>query len=99
MDKNVADDELEKLGRVAAETVAGASSVQEVEVARGEDSLDRPVYYFTFLIELDRDRQRAGLVRTRIVQKLRDELVARGDGHYPIIRMLNRTDWDKRASA
>ncbi len=91
--------ELEAMGRDAAEAVAGAGSIANVKVARGEDSFDRPIYYFTYLIEQDRVRQRLGLVRTRIVQKLRDALIARQDPHYPMIRMLNRADWDKGAGA
>jgi hypothetical protein len=97
--------ELEKLGRDAARQVAGEGIVARVEVVPGEDSSERPVYYFSFLIDQDRfsflidqdrARQRAGLVLTRLVQKLRDELIARGDGRYPVIQMLSRTDWDRR---
>jgi hypothetical protein len=91
--------ELEKLGRDAARQVAGEGAVAQVEVVLGEDSSERPVYYFSFLIDQDRARQRAGLVRTRLVQKLRDELIARGDERYPVIQMLSRTDWDRRAGA
>jgi hypothetical protein len=90
--------DLQQLGRDAAQYIAGKDAVQEVEVVTGED-FDRPVYYFSFLIDQDRARQRAGLLRTRLVQKLRDELIARNDEHHPVIRILNRTDWDKRASA
>jgi hypothetical protein len=89
---------LEQLGRDAAQHIAGPEAVQEVEVVSGED-FDRPVYYFSFLIDQDRSRQRAGLLHSRLVQRLRDELIARNDGHYPVIRILNREDWDKRASA
>jgi hypothetical protein len=91
--------ELEKLGRDAAQQVAGDDAVAQVEVVPGEDSDERPVYYFSFLIDQDRARQRPGLVWIRLVQRLQDELVARGDGHYPVIRILDRTDWDKRAGA
>jgi hypothetical protein len=91
--------ELEELGRAAAEQVAGPDAVEQVEVRWGEDASDRPVYYFSFLIDQDRARQRAGLVRTRLLQKLRDDLVARGDGRYPVIRILSREDWDRRSDA
>ena len=90
--------DLEQLGRDAAQHVAGEEAVQEVEVMAGEES-ERPVYYFSFLIDQDRARQRAGLLRSRLIQELRDGLIARNDGHYPIIRILSRADWDKRASA
>jgi hypothetical protein len=91
--------ELEKIGRDAAQQVAGEGAVAQVEVVPGEDSDERPAYYFSFLIDQDRARQRPGLVFTRLIQKLRDELIARGDGHYPVIRILDRTDWDKRKGA
>ena len=91
--------DLEKLGREAAQQVAGKGAVEDVEVVAGEDLSERPVYYFSFLIDQARARQRAGLVLTRLVQKLRDELIARGDGHYPVIRILSRTDWDRRKDA
>jgi hypothetical protein len=91
--------ELEELGQAAAEDVAGPGAVERVEVTRGEDASERPVYYFSFLIDQDRARQRAGLVRTRLIQKLRDDLVARGDGHYPVIQILNKADWAARANA
>jgi hypothetical protein len=90
---------LEKLGLDAAEHAAGKGSVERVEVVSGEDSSDRPVYYFSFLIDQDRARQRAGLVRTRLIQKLRDDLIALRDGHYPVIRILSRTDWDRHGDA
>jgi hypothetical protein len=91
--------DLEKLGRDIAQHIAGASAVEQVEVVPGEDSSDRPVYYFSFLIDQNRAVQRAGLVRIRLAQTLRDELAARGDAHYPIIRILDRTDWNRRARA
>jgi len=91
--------DLEKLGREAAEYVAGAGVVEQVEVTRGEDASDRPVYFFAFLIDQGRARQRAGLLRTRLVQKLRDDLVSREDGHFPVIQILSKEDWAKRANA
>jgi len=98
MNQSAATD-LQKLGRDAAQDVAGVDTVEEVEVVSGEDSTDRPVYKFYFLIEKAPAKQRAGLLRTRLVQRLRDELAARGDTHYPIIHILSRTDWEKRAVA
>jgi hypothetical protein len=91
--------ELEELGRAAAVTVAGDAAVEQVEVEAGEDSSDRPVYYFSFLIDRDRSQKRPGLLYTRLVQKLRDDLVARGDEHLPVIRIFSREDWNKRANA
>jgi hypothetical protein len=91
--------DLEELGRAAAETVAGAGAVEQVEVEDGADSSDRPVYYFSFLIDWDRSQKRPGLLYSRLVQRLRDDLVARGDDHLPLIRIFDRKDWYKRANA
>jgi len=95
---DVATAELEQLGRDAARLVAGDAAVAEVEVVAGE-SADRPAYFFSFLIDPDRATQRLGLIHTRLVQRLRDELIARNDAHYPVIRLLDRADWGKRAGA
>jgi hypothetical protein len=91
--------DLEELGRAAAGTVAGDDAVEQVEVEVGEDSSDRPVYYFSFLINRDRGQKRPDLLYTRLVQKVRDDLVARGDDHLPLIRIFSREDWSKRANA
>jgi hypothetical protein len=93
------ESKLEALGRAAAEQVAGDEAVAEVEVERGEDGSERPVVYFSFLIEQDRTQQRAGLIRTRLVQKLRDDMVAGGYGELPVVRVLSREDWNKRSNA
>jgi hypothetical protein len=90
---------LEKLALKAAEAAAGSGSVERVEVVSGEDDSDRPVYYFSFLIDQDRAQHRPGLVLTRLFQRLSDDLIAISDGHYPVVRILNRTDWDRRGSA
>ena len=92
-------DPLEKLALDAAEDVAGKGSVEQVEIVSGEEASGRPILHFSFLIDQGRARQRAGLVRTRLVQRLRDDPIAQGYGQYPIVRILNRTDWDRRANA
>jgi hypothetical protein len=94
LDQALAAD-LQALGRDAARDVAGEESVEGVEVTIGEGVSDRPAYQFTFLI--NQSRERPGLVRIRLGQKLKDALAARGDEHYPMLRILNRADWDKRA--
>lgn len=93
-----ANTDIESLGRVAAEEVAGKEAVEGVEVTSGYE-FDRPVYRFTFLIDQSRAKQRAGLVRTRLIQKLRDALDAREDERHPMIRILDRLDWDQHRSA
>ncbi len=94
-----AETELLAIGREAARQVVGEDAGEHVEVRDGLDSTDQLAYYFTFLVDRDRERQRAGLVRTRLVQKLRDALMARGDDHYPVVQILDRADWEKRAGA
>ncbi len=95
----IAETELAEIGRAAAAHVAGLGTVDRVRVVTGQDSTDHPVYFFSFLIDQDRDPQRVGLTRVRLVQKLRDALIARDDGHYPIVEILNRADWEQRESA
>ncbi len=91
--------DLERLGFDAAQEVTGKDAVKQVEVASGEDLFERPAYFFSFLIDQGLARQRAGLVRIRLMQKLLDELTARDDGHLPVIQILNQEDWDKRSVA
>jgi hypothetical protein len=88
--------DLKILGLSAAGAVMGEGLAEEVDVTEGTDSSDLPAYFFNFMFEQDRDRQRAALVRTRLAQKIRDMLIDRGDGHYPFVRVLRREDWGKR---
>lgn len=92
----IADMDLVELGRKAAELVPGLGTVERVKVTHRLDSTDRPAYYFSFLIERKGDREQAVQARIRLGQKLRDELLARDDDHYPYIKILNREDWEKR---
>ncbi len=92
-------EQLRELGREAAMHVVGADAVQEVDVTAGEDSLDRPAYYFSFVIDQSLAEQGAGLVRIRLIQRLLDNLEEQGDTHHPIIRILSRETWAKRANA
>jgi hypothetical protein len=91
MDQMVASD-LEALGLDVARQIAGADAVEQVSVTTDQDSDDRPVYRFSFLIDPDRSQARMGLVRIRLRQTLRDALVARGDEHSPVIQFLERAD-------
>jgi hypothetical protein len=91
--------DLKKLARDAAVDIAGPEAFEQVEVETVVDLDDRPAYYFIFLIDQERAWQRPGMVRTRLSQRLREELEARGDEHRPLLRMLDRSDWDKRGSA
>ena len=98
MNEDIATD-LAKIGRDAARQIAGEGTVERVEVVSGEDFDGDPVYHFWFLFDQDRSRERPGLVRIRLIQTLRDELIARGDERLPVIHMLDRADRDKRAGA
>jgi hypothetical protein len=95
----LADTDLVEIGRNVAQHVAGAGTVERVKVSAGQDSTDRPAYFFSFLIDRYRDGERAGLIRIRLEQKLRDELMARDDGHHPIVQVLNRADWEQHEGA
>jgi hypothetical protein len=92
---NPIDLDLEQIGRDAAAAVAGAENVEAVEAREIEDWTDKPAYFFSFLIEQDRDRLGPGVLRTRLAQRLRDELTARGDYRYPLVQIINRDDWGK----
>lgn len=90
---------LVKLGRAAAEDIAGRDAVEDVAVVPGADYGYRPIYRFSFLLDQSRIAQRVGLVRLRLTQRLHDELIAMGDEHYPRVQILDRADWSKRAVA
>ena len=81
--------DLMQLGRAAAEEVVGKGNVERVEVAPGEDALERPAYQFSFIIDLVRADQRPGLILSRLVQKLRDKLVEQHDERTPIVRITS----------
>ncbi|MBD0273524.1 MAG: hypothetical protein ICV73_16545 [Acetobacteraceae bacterium] len=91
--------DLPQLGREAAERVPGLGKVEKVSVWFGQDSADEPAVYFSFLIDQGQDRQQAGLIRTRLIQELRDELLARGQERYPIEQVLDRADWERQFGA
>ena len=88
-----------KLGRDAAEDIAGKDAVEDIAVVPSADYEYRPIYRFSFLLDQSRIVQRIGLVRLRLTQRLHDELIAMGDEHYPRIEILDRADWSKRAVA
>jgi hypothetical protein len=91
--------DLEQLARDAAREIAGPEALEQVEVETVTDLDDRPAYHFTFLLNPERVEQHAGLTKIRLGLRLLDDLTARGDEHRPLIRILDRTDWEKRGSA
>jgi hypothetical protein len=99
LDLNKASEELTELGRAAAEEVVGMGNVEQVEVVPGEDAFQHPAYHFSFLIDHARVDLRPGLILSRVIQKLRDKLQDKQDEHFPIVRILNREDWDKHTRA
>jgi len=95
----LADSELTELGRDVARQLVGADKVKAVEVETGLDASDEPAYHFWFRWDPDPDWPLMGLMRIRLGQKLRDELLSRGDASYPFIHILTKQDWDKRDGA
>ncbi len=91
--------DVETLGRDAAQHVADLGFVELITVVAEEDWLDRPIYRFDYLIDRGIDWKRAGLIRTRLAQKLRDELTALGDVHHPSIQIVSQADLSNRISA
>jgi hypothetical protein len=90
-----AETELTEIARTAASKVAGLGTVERVKVTTRLDSTDKPVYYFSFLIDRDRDPEAGVWPRIRLGQKLRDELIARDDYQYPYISVHDRAGWEK----
>ena len=94
-----ADINLEVIARVAVRRVTGDDLAEQVQVMAGEDSADRPALYFSFMIDRARDRQRMGLLHTRLTQMLRDLLIDTKVAEYPIVEIVSRADWDQRTGA
>ena len=90
--------DLEILAADAVRESAGPEAFGRVEVEIGVDVRYRPADEFTFLINQDRAKPRAGLVRIRLGLKHLDEVAAQGDEHLPVLDILDRTDWEKRAN-
>jgi hypothetical protein len=88
--------ELEQIGREVAHAVVGADKVRQVEVVTGANWDGDPAYYFWYQFDSDPDWQRAADARIRLRQKLREELVARGDTSLPYTHVLDAQDWPKR---
>ena len=88
---------LTQIAREAAEGLAGKAAVQEVEVVTSTDSLYRPVYWFSFLIDKTRTSESLGHIHTRLMQALLDRLESDGDEHLPMVRILDHRDWQRRA--
>jgi hypothetical protein len=95
----LADSELTELGGEVARQMLGVDKVKQVEVVARPDSTDEPACYFWYQVDQDPASQSAALARIRLAQRLRDELLARGDATYPYIRVLSTQDWAKRTGA
>ena len=92
--------EIEELARRAATEVAGAAGVEGVEVEEDDDyEGGGAIYRFTFLINKDEAKLPIGMLRLRLLGKLRDDLLARDDQHYPRIKLLDRADWERTRGA
>jgi hypothetical protein len=93
-------DQIEELGQRAADAVAGAGVFPRVRVASDSDNESRPVYRFSFLIDVQKAApEHLGLIRIRLIQRLYDDLAAQNDEHLPQIRLLNKADWEEEARA
>jgi hypothetical protein len=92
--KALPDEDLVEIGYKAAGAVPGLGTVDRVRVRVGEDSTAFPAYFFSFLIDRDRDLSQRGLTLIRLTHRLRDEIAAREDEHLPYARILDRADWE-----
>lgn len=88
-------DKVKEISLSAAQSVA-RDVILDVDLTAGFDSESKPAYYISFKFKRDRDPALAALMRTRISQKIRDTLIAKGDAHYPIVRFLAQDEWDHR---
>jgi hypothetical protein len=96
----ISDAELERIARDAADQIAGAGAVANVAVEPGLNSLDEPVYRFSFIMNDGHAlSERPGLVLIRLGQTVRDALADRGDPTRPEVQMISQADWDKYAHA
>jgi hypothetical protein len=92
----ISDIELERIGRAAAEAVTGPGAVLDVDFEHYLDSTDQPAYMFSFVIDQSMEPKIApGLMRIRLRQRIRDELIARGDMTYPYLKVISPVDWHK----
>jgi hypothetical protein len=99
MDYSPAQD-IVRLATDAAHEVVGADATVSVEVEAGTDSSDKPAYFFFYRIRKDDIPDLSpGLIRIRLIQHIVDKLVAVGDTHEPIIRMMMLTGWEKPSGA
>ena len=96
---DIPEAELRELGRELADSVIGVGKVADVDVVTMPDASDSPAHYFSFMLDPDRSGQRPALIQLRLGQRIRDELLARGDDTYPFIRFLRPGDWAKRFHA
>ena len=90
---DTADEDLIAIGLEAVSQTPGLGVVDRVIVSERLDSLDRPAYYFDFRVYREPGHPPAGLARTRLSQRLRDALMARGDDHYPYTYFFTHDDW------
>lgn len=91
-------DELRRLALDVGREVGGEGTVEDVEVAPDMDFWGNPIYRFTMLVHPERSPLGPGLFRIRIGQRLKDELVARGEEHAPRMLMVSRPEWDTLAT-
>jgi hypothetical protein len=98
--ENIPSENILQLGRNAADAIGGDKFVTDVGVAIGEDSMDRPVYHFSFLVDQNvQPPHGRGLFVIRLSQRLKDDLAAQGDARYPIVHFMNQAEWKSRAGA
>ena len=91
--------DLARIGWQVAEDVEGAGAVGPVEAAEGEDWTHQPAFFFVFQIDDAQENRQSASLSSRISLRLRDALLARGDSRMPFVRVLSRSDWDKRGRA
>jgi hypothetical protein len=92
--------DLERLGREAAEEVAGAQAVIHVRAEPDFDWTDKQIYRFYSVIDRNlMPRYKPGEMRSRLGQNIRDRLLAKGDETYPHMQIISPEEWQAHQGA
>jgi len=91
--------EIQQIGEDVAQAVVGAGVIDKVEVRPGWSTSDEPTYEFFFRVDPARLTINSGLVHIHLSRHLLDALSERGDGHRPIVHLLDERDWNEWSNA
>lgn len=70
--------------------------VQDAEVMETTGSDGEPALVLRLLIDHNRQDEAWTILRLRLTQRIRDELIRTGDNRYPFVMVLSKGEWAKR---